>query len=397
LQAGGATVRLLEAQGRVGGRASSVKLTDGLVYEHGAQFFNRDMTRLNALIDDHGLARRSLWQDPGTLGLVQGQRQTGPSGFLTPAILAAIAATPPDAAESLADWAASQRLEGAALIAFRAGVEGIWSRPPKDLSFRTLRAQIAQQGDLTQTPFQFSCVEGMGTLAARMGHALGPSLTLHAPITRVDRGGGLFHLSTGAGTVVARHLVIASSPVVLGRIAFRAPQDRWLTTFPRRFAPGQMRKIVLRYASAFWRGSNTGWLWQTDTPPGLSVIDSSDAAGGFDTLTVMAGGTAATVWQDQAPLTVLLELMDVLEPLLGPEVRKPVTVLQADWTDHPFVGGGCNSWPRPWTVDDPIAPLQTGHDRLHFAGADSAPQFQGFVEGALRSGEAVAQRILQDS
>ena len=58
-----------------------------------------------------------------------------------------------------------------------------------------------------------------------------------------------------------------------------------------------MRKIMLRYADAFWRSSDFGWLGQTDDPPGLAVIDSSDAAGGFDALTVFAG--PVTGWLDE--------------------------------------------------------------------------------------------------
>ncbi len=96
-------------------------------------------------------------------------------------------------------------------------------------------------------------------------------------------------LATPRGRLTARHLVMACSPAMLSRPDWTAPEDRWLNTVSDRFAPGQMRKIVLRYARAFWRGGDFGCMAQTDDPTGFSVVDSSDQSGGFDTLTVFAG------------------------------------------------------------------------------------------------------------
>jgi monoamine oxidase len=68
--------------------------------------------------------------------------------------------------------------------------------------------------------------------------------------------------------------------------------------------------------------------------------------------------------------------------------------VQADWTGHPWVGGGYNSWPRPWTGEDPLCRMSREYEGLHFAGAEIAPKYRGYVEGAIRSGIAVAESIL---
>ncbi len=68
--------------------------------------------------------------------------------------------------------------------------------------------------------------------------------------------------------------------------------------------------------------------------------------------------------------------------------------MQADWNEPPWVGGGYNSWPRPWTDNDPIEALRRPRKGVHFACAELAPGYRGFIEGALRSGLSVADRIL---
>ena len=302
----------------------------------------------------------------------------------------------PEAADSLADWAATLGLGPDDMAMLRSGVEEMWCRPTEDLSFRIVHHRAVTGEDADEDTLEYSCVEGLGTLALRMAAALRPALRLDTPVAAVDRHADQFHLTTPQGQVHALHLVIAANPVVLHRIMWRSAQDHGLATFGARFAPRQMRKIMLRYADAFWRGSDFGWLGQTDDPPGLAVIDSSDAAGGFDALTVFAGGRPAAKWSALSEPQVLAQLMDVLEPMPMPAVRAPVTVMQADWTGHPWVGGGYNSWPRLWRDDDPMARMMTPHAGLHFAGAEIAHHYPGHVDGALRSGVAVAQRILHE-
>ena len=289
LRAGGASIAVFEAQDRVGGRVKSVRQDDGFVYECGGQFFCRGMINLMGLLKRYGLTHREVRHDPGTVGIVLGKRQVFADDFLAQDCWAAFAAASPDAADSMADWVASLKLDAAAKAKIRSGAEELWSRRMEDLSFRTICERMSRVDGLDGNIMEYACVEGLGTLAARMAEDLDPDLSLNAPVAAVDREGGQFRVTTPKGKVAARQLIFAANPVVLGRIAWTAPQDQWLIDFPRRFAPGQMRKIVMRYASAFWRGSDFGWLGQTDNPAGLSVMNSSDSAGGFDVLTVFAG------------------------------------------------------------------------------------------------------------
>jgi monoamine oxidase len=156
-----------------------------------------------------------------------------------------------------------------------------------------------------------------------------------------------------------------------------------------------MIKIVLRYDSAFWLGSDYGWLGQTDNPSGLSVMDCSDPKGGRDALAVFCGGTAARAMAGLSEDQVLAKVMDIIEPMLGPKVRTPATVVQTNWTDHPWVGGGYDTWAKPWKTEDPWEPMRRAHDGLHFTCAELAPEFPGFIEGATRAAQEVAARVLQ--
>lgn len=395
LMRAGIHTMVLEAQDRIGGRVHSERAADGHVYERGGQFFNRGMPRLMGLVEEHGLTIRSIRQDPGTLLLSEGRlKHGGPDGCLTESFWKEFATTAPDAFSSIEDWLVSRAEDPATTALCRSGIEELWGRDPAQVSFTSARLELGEDKEPMDHSLAFACVEGLGELANRMAAGLGPNLRIRAPVLQIDRQDGCFLLTSAQGRVTARHLVMACSPAMLSRPAWTAPQDRWLNSFSSAFAPGQMRKIVLRYPSPFWQGGGFGWMAQSDVPTGFSVVDSSDQRGGFETLSVFAGGRTAAAWSELPDDQVLSTVLDILDPILGAAVRSPLTVVQTDWTNHPWVGGGYNSWPRPWRTKDPIEALRTPRSAIHFACAEIAPAYRGFIEGAIRAGLSVAERIL---
>lgn len=395
LHDGGQSVLVLEAQDRTGGRVWTVTHSDGRAYEKGGQFFGTAMTHVCDLVQKYGLTRRSVRKVPGVVAMLGGQRKILDNDFLEQGLFDHLFSedTDPTRPGSLLDWVLSLGLDKDQVAMIKSGCEEVIGRPIEELSFRSIFDCLSRfQG--FEDSMEFCCREGLGTLAGMMARDLGPAFRANSPVTTVARKDGIFHLTTPQGPVSARQVIYAAGPAVLRTVDWLAPQDQWLNTHGDHFVAGMMRKFVLRYDSAFWLGSDFGWLGQTDNPSGLSVMDSSDPDGGHDLLAVFCGGTAAMALEGLGDDQALARVMEMIEPMLGPKVRTPVTVIQTNWTNHPWVGGGYDTWAKPWDSKDPWAPLYKAHDGLHFSFAELAQQFPGFIEGACRRGREVADRIL---
>lgn len=395
LREGGKSILVLEAQDIPGGRVKTVTQPDGRAYDKGGQFFAHYMTHVCDLVARYGLTRRKVRKMPGAVAILNGQRIVFDGDYPELGFFDLMFADGADAdfPGSLLDWALQQGLDAQALAQFKTGCEEIMGNPISELSFRSVRDTLGKFERLDDS-MEFACVEGLGTLAGLMARDLGPAFRAHAPVTALDRREGLFHLTTPQGTVLARQVVFAAGPAVLGKVDWQAPQDAWLRDHSRHFLAGKMIKIVLRYDTAFWLGSDFGSAGQTDEPSGFSVMDASDADGGLDCLAAFCGGTAAMMMKGLAEDQVLSRVMDILEPMLGPMVRDPVSVVLTDWSDHPWVGGGYDTWARPWDTKDPWAPLRAGQAGLHFSISELAAEYPGLIEGACRRGREVAGRIL---
>ncbi len=398
LREGGKSILVLEAQDAPGGRVKTVIHADGRAYEKGGQFFARYMTHLCDLIARYGLTQSKVRKVPGGVAILNGQRKVYGAEFDALGFFDLMFAegADPHFPGSLLDWALAQGLDGDDLAGFRTGCEEIMGRPIDELSFRSVHdclGRFEYFADMNE----FACREGLGTLARLIAKDLGPAFRPNAPVSELDRHDGIFHLTTLQGTATARQVIFAAGPAVLGNVDWKAPEDAWLRNHSRHFVAGKMIKIVLRYDSAFWLGSDFGNAGQTDNPAGFSVMDASDPDGGLEVLAAFCGGTAAMVMEGLSEDQVLARVLDIMEPMLGPKVRHPVSVVQANWTNHPWVGGGYDTWARPWDNDDPWAPLRAGHAGLHFSISELAPEYPGLIEGACRRGREVADRILRET
>lgn len=396
LRDGGKSVLVLEAQDMPGGRAKTEVHADGRAYEKGGQFFETYMTHVCDLVQKYGLTRRKVRKNPGVVAILGGQRRVLENDFLESGFLERLFSdeTDPNRPDSLLDWALSLGLDAEEVAIIKSGCEEVMGRPIEEVSFRSVYDCLSRF-ESSEDSTEFICTEGLGTLAGLMAADLGPAFRAQSPVTALDRKDGVFHLATPQGEVTARQVIFAASPAVLGNVDWRAPQDAWLHTHSRHFVAGKMIKIVMRYNSAFWLDSDFGSVGRTDNPSGLSVMDASDPNGGLDVLAAFCGGTAASAMAGLSEDQVLARVLDAIEPMLGPKVRQPVTVVQTNWTDHKWVGGGYATWARPWDKDDPWAPLREAHDGLHFSVAELAHEYPGFIEGACRRGREVAARILK--
>lgn len=396
LRDGGANVFVLEAQDVPGGRVKTLIHDDGYAYEKGGQFYCRRMTGIAGLVDKYGLTRRDVRKVEGVVAMLGGRRKLLATDFLEHHFFKKIFEADPNRPGSLGDWVNSLGLSAEEVAMIKSGCEEVLGRPIEQLSFRST-LECLSKFDGFENTMEYCCSEGFGTLAGLMAKELGDSFRANSPVSAVDRRDGAFHLTTPHGTLRAKRVVYAASPVVLRRIAWMAAQDDWLNQHHAHFVAGKMRKIVMRYETVFWRDSDFGWMGQTDSPSGLSVMDCSDTSGRLCLLAVFCGGTAATVMEGLSEDAVLAKVLDIIEPMLGPDVRNPATVVQTDWTDHPWVGGGYATWPVPWADEDPWGRMRMSHNGLHFTGTELAQAFPGFIEGAVRAGRDIAGCIMQEA
>lgn len=68
-----------------------------------------------------------------------------------------------------------------------------------------------------------------------------------------------------------------------------------------------------------------------------------------------------------------------------------------EWTTDEFAGWGCPCTAlTPGALDTVGHAMTTPFNSLHFVGTETAPQWKGYMEGALLSGERGAKEVVSN-
>jgi len=157
---------------------------------------------------------------------------------------------------------------------------------------------------------------------------------------------------------------------------------------------GSSIKFWVLYKTPFWRemGLN-GTILRDDTAitPVMDVSPPDQKNG------LLVGFFDANRAINNADLSVEGRRAIVLEMLVehfGPEASEPLDYVDHDWTDEVWSGGCYGAYAPPGVFTPYGQTLRATIGPLHWAGTETSPQWTGYIEGAIQSGERAAREIL---
>jgi monoamine oxidase len=83
-----------------------------------------------------------------------------------------------------------------------------------------------------------------------------------------------------------------------------------------------------------------------------------------------------------------------LETFFGSQARSPVQYLESDWQAEPWSRGAYEGFTAPGVLVSYGPSLRAPIGRIYWAGTETAEQWAGYMDGAVRSGLRAADEIL---
>lgn len=406
----GHSVLVLEAQDRLAGRIDTTAPIPlpghvPLVVERGAQLFHADMTLLRRLMRRSGVGEVLLPVDHTAVRLDGDQRTlVAPAYGLDDLDESRIARHLEARDRSLRDLLdiltheMSRRgsaLDSAQLASALTELLGL---PLERVSARGALGILATQPAWREDDRQAD--RGLDSLVHALCRPLPVAPRLGAPVRAIRRhaSGLSVHVDGWPGSgveVVARRVIVAVPPTVARNIHIeglpstaREALESW--------EAGAMVKTTLLFARPFWRDSAqaSGTVVALDTP-GVTVRDVSLPGETIGRIVVFAGGPAGRRMATLEDRTLRRELLALMARGFAHEPPKPLAVVTGRWVDHPWSGGGYNSWVRAGRDASSPSVLRSEQTPVRFAGSELSTRYAGFMEGALHSGRETAQQVLR--
>jgi monoamine oxidase len=426
LTAQGASAVVVEARDRVGGRVHNHDIGGGNVVEVGAQWIGPTQDRLAELAAGLGVDTFPTHVDGQNVIEYGGalRRYTGAIPRLNPAVLVDVqqaqmrlnrlARTVPLEApweapraarldgQTTATWMRRNVATKAGRMLLELGVEAVWAAQPEDLSLLHVLFYIHSAGSLEMLfdteggAQQDRFVGGSQLVPIRMAEQLGDErLVLGAPVRRIEHGPDGVTIHADRATVRGRRAIVAIAPTLAGRIAYDPPLPGYRDQLTQRMPLGTVAKCMAIYPEPFWRGDGLSGQATSDRGPVRLTFDNSPPGGLPGVLLGFLEGRHARELGRLRPEVRRTAVVDCFARLFGPRAASPDDYVERLWAEEEWTRGcyGCHMPTGAWTNYGPALHAPIGP--LHWAGAEYAYVWNGYMDGAVRSGEATAAEVLE--
>ncbi len=428
LEAAGVESIVLEARDRVGGRTEGGHTEGGTPVELGGQWLGPTQTRMYALVEELGLETfptyntgKHVVQLGGKQSRMASKRGAVPK--LNPFVLADLLQgmtrfkrlagtvpldqpwTAPDARaldnQTFETWIRRNLRTETGRAYFRVATEAVFSAESGNLSALHALFYAHSGTDLEgllstdRGAQQDRIVGGSIRITETMADALGDRVRLDHPVRRIEQGDGGVSVTTRDGEVFRGDRVIVTLPPTLaGRLEYQPILPPWRDQLTQRLPAGSVIKLYAVYEEPFWRSDGLTGQAASDEGPVKVTFDNSPPEG---TPGVLMGFMEANDGRQASHLTLeerRRAAMACFVRYFGPQAAHPIEYLERDWTAEEFSRGcyGAHFTPGVWGDFGPALTEPVG--RLHWAGAECSSVWNGYMEGAVRSGEQTADDVL---
>lgn len=433
LSQAGISVAVLEADDRVGGRTLSYEYAPGKIAELGGTWVGSTQDRILALAKELGInlfpqfndgktvycykGKRSTYSDTGWTGSAPPDLRLIPDLLVVTTLINRMAAKLPPGepwkapeaedwdSQTLETWLRRHTLTSRALKFASAAFETILGTEGRDISLLSALHHINGAGN-AQNPGtfdrvietrggaqEFRLVEGAQQFSIRMAAALGDAVVLSSPVRRIRQIEGCVHIESDRLDVEAKYVVVALPPSMAARISYEPKLPSARDQLMQRYALGWLIKCEAVYDKPFWREQGLSGGALSDVGPAKLAYDVSPPDGSPGVLLGFVGGDEARRWGSRSQEDLKAAVIENFVSFFGPKAREVRDFYIHDWASEVWNRGGPIAFGGPGTLTGYGSALRDPVGRIHWSGTETADFWHGFMDGAVRSGERVANDI----
>lgn len=428
LAAQGKSVLVLEARDRVGGRTCTVHYQDGLWLDLGGQWLGPTQTRMYELaarfdktVWPNYLQGRNIVHLGGRGRTYRGLiplkispwalANVGWAFFRLEQLARRIPLDSPWEARNAAaldqqtvgDWMRRNLKSRTAFHLIQVAIEAVFAAHPDDISLlhalfymksgKGLQSLTSSAGGAQQDRVEGGLQGLAESLAAELCQR-GATLALSAPVRTLEQESDRVRVHADSGTFTASRVISTLPPALTLEVDFRPglPEARrsWCEGMP----PGKVIKCFAVYQKPFWRARGLSGSAAGDHAPVHVTFDATPPDSERGILMGFIEGREAHTWGQAGEAQRRDAVLACFARFFGPEALQPEQYVDHVWASEPWSRGCYAGVARPGVLTTVGHSVRTPHGRVHWAGTETATEWNGYIEGAVRSGLRAATEVL---
>jgi monoamine oxidase len=435
LVAAGKKVVVIEADKRVGGRVLNIDIGGGHITEGGAEFIGETQDHIAQLAKDLGLKTFKTYNTGNNLyyrnGTALPYQSTGPLGPVPPdptggadaeqaltrldQMASQINLDKPWESPNAAEWD-SQTFEtwkqdnvktpnGQFLL--DVACTSVFSVEPRDVSLLFVLFYIAAAGN-EQTPGTLErlvttapgaqsdrIVGGTQLIPLRMAAQLGKRVVLGSPVRKIKQQKNGVRVESEKLIAVGKRVIVAIPPPLAGRIQYTPRLPALRDQLTQRMPQGSVMKVIAIYDKPFWRDQN--WTGQvvSDVGPAQVTFDNTPPEGTPGALMAFVEASTARKLDAVSKAELKKQVLDNFATYFGDKAKSPTAFYEKRWDNDVWHRGCPVCVPGPGVLLDFGTAIRKPVGRIHWAGTETSTYWNGYMDGAVRSGERASAEVLK--
>lgn len=240
---------------------------------------------------------------------------------------------------------------------------------------------------------------GTHQISERLAERLGEVVNLNEEVVGVrytdmaDPATSRISIDTTHKTVTAKRVIVAIPPMLAGRLRYEPPMPANRDALTALVPAGYVIKFQAMYETPFWRDEGlSGEVLSLDHSVSLTY-DNGVPGSEKGILVGFVEGHHAKDFNKLTEDERRERMLHDLAEFFGPQAKAPIDFLQRNWNEEPFTRGcyGGRLGTGVWTqlgeyLREPVGPI-------HWASAETAAVWSGYMDGAVRSGQRAADEV----
>jgi monoamine oxidase len=435
LVAAGRKVVVIEADKRVGGRVVNIDIGGGHITEGGAEFIGETQDHIAQLAKDVGLKTFKTYNTGNNLyyrnGMALPYQSTGPLGPVPPDPSGAADAEqaivkldqmatqvnldkPWESANAAAwdsqtfeTWKQDNVKTPGGQFLLDVACTSVFSVEPRDVSLLFVLFYIAAAGNestpgtlerlVTTAPGAQSdrIVGGTQLIPLRVAAKLGKRVVLSSPVRKITQQKDRVRVESDKLIAVGQRVIVAIPPPLAGRLQYSPALPALRDQLTQRMPQGSVMKVIAIYDKPFWR--DAGWTGQvvSDVGPAQVTFDNTPPEGTPGALMAFIEASTSRQLDAVSKAELQSKVLDNFATYYGDAARHPTAFYEKRWDNDVWHRGCPVCVPGPGVLLDFGTAIRQPVGRIHWAGTETATYWNGYMDGAVRSGERASAEVLK--
>lgn len=236
--------------------------------------------------------------------------------------------------------------------------------------------------------------QGFGAITDGLAEDL--DIEYSSPVTKITQEEKGVTVEISNGTTYTAQKVIFSPPTALySLVDFEPALPDAKSSLSDSILLGYYSKTILIFDEPWWRAANLSGVFTSDRPINFSRDTS---AGNQYSITCFHVGEPGRKWSRLSADERQEAVLDQFKRAFGTvadNVPDPIAIHEKDWSKEKWIQGAPSPVMPPGVLTgEEGKSLRESFKHVHFVGTETAVEWKGYLEGAVRAGDRGAEEVI---